>query len=107
MPKVADRRAACQTRAPARVPLSDMVCVKRSLARMAAGGQGDFTMRAFTHADLPEAVELWAGAFGVELPDEDARLKAAQRLAFSIDSDPAGSFAAEIEGRLVGLRRRS
>lgn len=68
-----------------------------------ADGRGKFRLRAFTYEDLPQAVELWAGAFGVELPDEDARLKATQRLAFSLDSDPAGSFAAEIEGRLVGL----
>lgn len=60
-------------------------------------------LRRFERTDLPRAVHLWAGAFGVSLPDRDSRENAQQRLAFSLDTDPAGSFIAEHTGELIGL----
>lgn len=69
-----------------------------------AGREADPTsLRAFVAADLARAVELWAAAFGIELPDEEARRSARERLAFSLGTDPRGSFVAESDGALVGL----
>lgn len=56
-----------------------------------------------TRSDLPAAIELWAAAFNAELPDEEARANTAERLAYSLETDPRGSFAAESQGELVGL----
>ncbi len=61
------------------------------------------SLRPFVEADLAQAVELWAAAFGIELPDEEARRSACERLAFSLETDPRGSFVAESDGALVGL----
>ncbi len=60
-------------------------------------------MRSFQRADLPRAVELWAGAFGVTLADEAARSSTSARLAFSLETDPLGSFVAERDGELLGI----
>lgn len=66
-------------------------------------GPQTLTIRPFREDDLPAAVELWAGAFDVELPDDEARANTAARLAFSVRSDPHGSHLAERDGRMVGL----
>lgn len=60
-------------------------------------------LRRFERRDLRAAVELWAAAFDVELPDEQARQRSLARLAFGLQTDPLGAFVAERAGRLIGL----
>jgi len=60
-------------------------------------------VRALTTQDVVAAVELSAAAFGFELDDETARGRWEERVRHLLGSDPDGAFAAELDGRLVGV----
>jgi GNAT superfamily N-acetyltransferase len=56
-----------------------------------------------TARDMPGAVAVSAGAFGLDLTDPGAKESWTRRVAHAFDSDPAGCFVAETGGRIVGL----
>jgi GNAT superfamily N-acetyltransferase len=59
-------------------------------------------VRPLQRADIAAAVSLAADAFAFDLQAQ-RRPHWEQRVALLLDSDPEGAFAAELEGRLVGL----
>jgi ribosomal protein S18 acetylase RimI-like enzyme len=80
-----------------------------TVVHMTAGTAGtgatseQIALRALRRSDLPEAVELWARAFGMEIVDADARARVTDRLAFGLRTDREGSFVARLGDSVVGL----
>jgi GNAT superfamily N-acetyltransferase len=54
-------------------------------------------------ADLAAASEVSAAAFGNDISDSAARADWERRMAHAFRTDPAGSFVAERDGRLLGV----
>lgn len=66
-------------------------------------GTDHLRIRPLEPDDLPAAGELSAAAFGHAGGDEAARERWLERLAHPLHTDPEGAFAAEHDGRVVGL----
>jgi GNAT superfamily N-acetyltransferase len=56
-----------------------------------------------TEEDLPGAVAVSAAAFGLRLAEGGNAESWPRRIAHPFDTDPAGSFVAEADGRIIGL----